>query len=112
MIAIALLAAAQAGGLPAPVTEEEIIVTARKMQWIEVDMKAPRRNGVLTIARCRVTKPSGHAELDAIPCGVAHECIADAPASRKLLARCVEDRSQGRLDAVAAAWRQAAGIVR
>jgi hypothetical protein len=90
---------------PAVPTEEEITVIARKMRFIQVDMKAPRRHGRLVLERCRISRPSGHAELDAIPCAAAQECIAEGPETRKQLGNCVESKSQGRLDAVVAAWR-------
>ncbi len=107
MIAAIVLATAQAAALPPPTTEEEILVVAQKMRWIELDIKAPKRKGIVTIERCRVTKPSGYAELDAIPCSVAQECAAQKPATRKALAACTEERSNDRLDAVVAAWRVA-----
>lgn len=105
MIALSLLAIAQAAPLPPPASEQDIVVVARKLQLIEVDMKALKRGGFVMLDRCRVTKPSGHAELDAIPCGVAQECANDKLATRKALVACVEERSQRGLDAVIAAWR-------
>jgi hypothetical protein len=107
-LAILLLAAAPA---PAIEADNEILVLARKMQMIEVDIKAPRRHGVLTIERCRVTKGSGDAELDAIPCDVARQCMASAapPTTRRALEACAEDQSQVRLDAIAAQRRAAPG---
>jgi len=100
--ALLLLAAAPAAD---PSAENEIVVLARKMQMIEVDIKAPRRHGALVIDRCRVTKGSGDPELDAIPCDTAHQCMASAapPTTRRALSECVEDQSQVRLDAIAAA---------
>lgn len=104
---LALIAAAQTAPLPMPTTEDEIVVVAEKMRYIEVNMKLPKRGGFVVLERCRVSKPSGYAELDAIPCSVAQDCMADAPTTRKALTNCVETRSQGRLDAVVAAWRAA-----
>ena len=99
-----LLLLQAAGQVVAP-AEDEIVVLARKMRLIEVDIKAPKRRGKLELQRCRVTRPSGYAELDAIPCEAAAACMLDAPATRKQLSQCVEEKSQVRLDAVVAAWR-------
>ena len=106
---MALLAmAAVAAPVPAA---DEIVVIARKMRFIKVDIKAPRRNGALVLERCRITRGSGNAELDAVPCDVAQSCIADVPATRSILLQCVTTRSQPRIDAVAARWRAASGPV-
>ena len=104
--ALLLLAAAPA---PASEADNEILVLARKMQMIEVDIKAPRRKGALVIERCRVTKGSDDPELDAIPCDMAHQCMANAapPTTRRALSNCVEAQSQVRLDAIAAERRAA-----
>ncbi|WP_439568502.1 hypothetical protein [Sphingopyxis sp.] len=112
MIAAVILTAMQTAAPPPPVTEEEILVVAGKMRSIEVDIKAPKRSGIVTLERCRVTKPSGYAELDAIPCGVAQQCVAEKLTSRKALTACVEQRSNDRLDAVLTAWRAASGVAR
>jgi hypothetical protein len=106
VIAVLAFIAAQAAASPA--TEEEIVVIAGKMRSIGIDIRAPKRDGVVTLARCRITKPSGYAELDAIPCAVAEQCVAEKLASRKALRICVEQRSNERLDAVLTAWRAAA----
>lgn len=103
MIMLALLVAMQA--VPPPPLQDDIVVMARKMRLIEVDMKVRKRGGRLELERCRITRSSGYAELDAIPCDVARQCMLDGPADRKTLARCVGERSQVRLDAVVAARR-------
>jgi hypothetical protein len=104
---LALLAAAQAAPPP-----DDILVIARKMQMIHVSIKAPKRDGRLALASCRITRPSGISELDAVPCAAAQECIADNPATRKILLGCVEERSQVQLDAIVARWRAAREAVR
>ncbi len=101
--ALPLFVALQAAK-PIP-SEEEIVVLAQKMRLIEVDIKAPKRGGKLVLQRCRVTRPSGRAELDAVPCDTAQACMLDAPATRKQLSQCVEEKSQLRLDAIVAAWK-------
>ena len=88
-----------------PPSEDEIVVIAQKMRLIEVDIKAPKRRGKLELQRCRVTRPTGRPELDAIPCEAATACMLDSPSTRKQLSQCVEEKSQVRLDAVVAAWR-------
>lgn len=102
---VAVLLALQAAPSAPPPSEDEIVVIAQKMRWIEVDIKASKRRGKLTLERCRVTRPAGRAELDAIPCAAAEACMLDNPTTRKQLSRCVEEKSQVRLDAVVAAWR-------
>ena len=106
MLPLILLAAALPAPPPVPV-ENEIVVIARKMRYIRVDIQAPMRNGRLALARCRVTRSSGYAELDAVPCDAARICMESAPATRRMLEQCVEARSQTQLDAIAARWRAA-----
>jgi hypothetical protein len=103
VIALALAAVLQASLAPA----EDVVVLARRLRLIEVDIRAPRKDGRLVLARCRVTRPSGIAELDAVPCAAAQACVAEPIASRKALQACVEDRSGPMLDAIVAARRAA-----
>ena len=102
MIAFALLLVVQ--NAP-PLANDDIVVMAQRMRLIEVDMKARKRDGKLALDRCRVTKSSGNAQLDAIPCDVAQACMLGNPVTRKILARCVEEQSQVRLDAIVATGR-------
>ncbi len=104
MIPFVLLALQAVPPAPPP-SEDEIVVIAQKMRLIEVDMKAGKRRGKMELRRCRVTRPSGRAELDVVPCEAAAQCITDGVASRKQLATCVEERSNLRLDAIVAEWR-------
>jgi len=83
------------------------VVMARKMRMIRVSVKAPKRSGKLVLQRCGIDNSTGNAAIDAIPCQVAQECMADAPITRKQLAQCIEERSQPRLDAALAAWKAA-----
>lgn len=85
--------------------QDDIVVLARKLRMIGVAVSAPRRNGRLTLRNCRITRPSGIAALDAIPCEVAQQCIAEAPDTRKALGGCIEARSKLRLDAIVAERR-------
>lgn len=104
MLALAILAAAAP---TPPLAADEIVVIARKLRLIEVDLKASKKNGKLNLERCRINRPSGYAELDAVPCDVAQHCMIDTPASRKALQACVETGSQRRLDAIVERWRAA-----
>ncbi len=111
ILALALQAAVTAptGSVeqPPPANDEDIVVLARRMQFIEVDIRAPRRNGLLVLRSCRVTNGSGNAEMDAVPCTIAQECMADTPPNRRALQNCVEERSQPRLDQLVERWRAA-----
>lgn len=104
MIALAMLAAA--AQVPPP-SEDEIVVIARKMRMIEVHLKAPMRHGKLILERCGIKRTTGYAELDAVPCEVAQQCMVSGPASRKELVTCVEQGSQVHLDAIVDRWRAA-----
>lgn len=104
MILAMLLAAQQVVPTP-PADEAEIVVFARKMRLIKVDLKAPRRNGKMVLKACRVTRSSGIAELDVIPCEAAQDCVAEQPRSGRDLERCVEAKAKVRLDAVVAERR-------
>ena len=100
--ALALLAAATA---EPPAVADDVLVIARKMAYIKVDMRVPHRNGRLVLERCRVTQKSGDAELDTIPCEVTKSCMADKPETRKGLQTCIDERWQARVDAVVARHR-------
>lgn len=105
VLALSLMAAAAAS--PAASADDEIMVIARKMRFIKVDIKAPTRNGHLVLERCRVSRSSGDAELDAVPCEVTQACMTSNTETRKVLRQCVEQRSQVRLDEIAARRRAA-----
>ena len=100
-----MIALALALMMPAPPTAEEIVVIAGKMRFINVDIKAPKRKGKLVLERCRIKTGTGNAEIDAIPCAVATDCMAAAPTSRRVLEACVEERSNTRLDEIFDRWR-------
>lgn len=99
-----LLSLQTAPSTPTP-SEDEIVVIAQKMRLIEVDLKVGKRQGKMTLRGCRISRPSGRAELDAVPCDVAQQCMVDGAATRKQLIDCVEGQSQMRMDAIIAAWR-------
>ena len=103
---LALLLALQTA-TPEPPNDEEVVVLAQKMRLIEVDMKVGKRDGKMALRRCRVTRPSGRAELDVVPCEVAQQCMIEGAASKKQLVSCVEHKSNARMDAIVTAWRAA-----
>lgn len=90
-----------------PSSDTDIVVLAQRMRLIDVDIRAPRRNGRLTLVSCRVTNGSGNPEMDAIPCATAQECMASDPPNRRALEVCVEENSQIRLDELIMRWRRA-----
>ncbi|WP_313540203.1 hypothetical protein [Sphingomonas sp.] len=90
---------------PAFNAEEEIIVVSRQLRMIKVDLKTDRRDHGISLRSCRILRGSGHSDLDAIPCGVAEQCVEDGVASRRVLKDCVEDKSTDRINAVLAARR-------
>lgn len=94
---------------PAFNAEEEIIVVARQLRMIRVDLKTDKHKQGMTLQRCRILRGSGQADLDAIPCDVAEQCVADGVPTRHALKTCVEDKSTDRINAVLAARRAARG---
>jgi len=104
-VAFFLSLALQAATLQPSRDEAEIVVLARKLRQIQVDMKLGKQAGKMALLRCRITRASGEAELDAIPCDVAQQCIAEEPTTRKQLEKCVEAKSNLRIDAILAARR-------
>ena len=88
----------------APV-DPEIVVLAKKLQSIDVDMKLEKRAGRMVLRSCHLTRPSGDVELDAVPWGVAQQCISEGVEGRKQLVACVEDKSNRRIDAIVAVRR-------
>ena len=104
--ALLLLAAAPASLAPA---DSEILVLAQKLHLLEVDVNAGKRDGMLYLRSCRVTRGSGDPAIDAIPCDTARQCLAGAapPTTRKALGTCVETLSEERIDAIAAERRAA-----
>ncbi len=92
---------------PAFNAEEEIIVVSRQLRMIKVDLKTDKGKDGLHLRSCRILRGSGHGDLDAIPCGVAEQCVADGVPSRRVLKDCVEDRSTSRINMVLASRRMA-----
>lgn len=91
---------------PSP-AEEEIIVVSRQLRMIKVDLKTDKHPGGVSLQRCRILRGSGQADLDAIPCDVAEQCVASGIPTRRELKACVEDRSTDRINAILAVRRAA-----
>ncbi len=92
---------------PAFNAEEEIIVVSRQLRMIKVDLKTDKHKDGMSLRSCRIVRGSGQTDLDAIPCGVAQQCVADGVPTRRDLKACVEDKSTDRINAVIAARRAA-----
>ncbi|WP_294333401.1 hypothetical protein [uncultured Sphingomonas sp.] len=108
MILPLLLLLQSASPVQAPMqAEEEIIVVSRQLRMIKVDLKTDKHPGGVSLQRCRILRGSGQADLDAIPCDVAEQCVASGVPTRRELKACVEDRSTDRINAVLAARRAA-----
>ncbi|WP_010216046.1 hypothetical protein [Sphingomonas sp. PAMC 26621] len=105
---LSLLFALQSGTSPVTPIEPDIVVLANKLRRIDVDMKMEKRGGIVILRSCRVTRPSGEGELDAIPCGVAQQCVTEGVVSKRQLVACVEGKSNREIDAIVAARREAA----
>ena len=89
--------------------DQDILVIARKLRRINVNMKLVKWDGAMVLRRCEVTRASGEAELDAIPCAIAEACVAEGVNTRKQLVACVEDKSNRRINAIIAARRNRDG---
>lgn len=100
-----LLALAMQIATPPVDPADEIVVIARKMRSMRINMKAPRRDGRLVLERCRVTRSSGDAEIDAVPCAVAQACSDEGVTTRKALDNCVITRSVAQARSIANARR-------
>ena len=87
--------------------EQEIIVVARQLRMIKVDLKTDKSKDGMRLRSCRILHGSGQSDIDAIPCGVAQQCVEDGAPSRRVLKDCVEDRSTARINLVLAARRMA-----
>ena len=105
---LSLLFALQSGTSPVTPLDPDIVVLASKLRRIDVDMKLKKRGGIVILSSCQVTRPSGEVELDAIPCGVAQQCLTEGMASKRQLVGCVEEKSNRKIDAIVAARREAA----
>jgi hypothetical protein len=92
---------------PAFNAEEEIIVVSRQLRMIKVDLKTDKSSDGMALRNCRILRSSGQTDLDAIPCGVAQQCVEAGVPTRRELKACVEDRSTDRINAVLAARRAA-----
>lgn len=103
MIFAALLLATSA---PTAV-DDEIVVLAKKLGTVKVKVDTKKRQGVLVLTKCRLTRGSGDAAIDAIPCAVAQLCADEKPNKARVMEACVVEKSQERIDALALERRMA-----
>jgi hypothetical protein len=90
-----LLAAAS----PAAVNDD-IVVLAGKLRQVRVKANTKKRDGVLILTKCRMTRGSGDPEIDAIPCAVAQTCADERPTKAAVMQACLVEKSQERIDAL------------
>jgi hypothetical protein len=89
MIAALLLLAAQgASQMPLP-TEQEIVVTGRRMSQVQIAAGVNRMTGK---TRCRITGSSGDPVIDREVCEIAKACGLVKPRKRALIEACIAAR--------------------
>lgn len=91
MIAGLLLLAAQgASQMPLP-TEQEIVVTGRRMSQVQYAAGVNRMTGK---TRCRITVSSGDPAIDREVCEIAKACGMARPRKRAVIEACVQTRKE------------------
>lgn len=91
MIAVLLLLAAQGASQPPLPTEQEIVVTGRRMNQVQIAAGVNRMTGK---TRCRVTVSSGDAAIDREMCEIAKACGMVKPRKRALIEACIGERKE------------------
>jgi hypothetical protein len=86
MIGLLMMAALQSTDSPRLPTEEEIIVTARRMRQVRVETRVDHRTGA---ASCWVTTSSGDPRIDWETCEITKACAALGPANKQLVRQCL-----------------------
>jgi hypothetical protein len=89
MIAPLLLLAAQATVQPPLPTEQDIIVTGRRMNQVQMAAGINRLTGK---TRCRVTVSSGDPAIDREMCEIAKACGQVKPRKRDVIEACINGR--------------------
>ena len=85
--------------LASPVAvDDEIVVLASKLRTVKVRAITKKREGVLVLSKCRITRSSGDADIDAIPCAVAQLCADEKPTKTQVMQACIVEKSQERID--------------
>ncbi|HEX8512129.1 MAG TPA: hypothetical protein VF688_03390 [Allosphingosinicella sp.] len=89
MIALLALAALQTAPAPELPTDEEIVVTGRRMSQVQIAAGVNRMTGK---TRCRVTVSSGDPAIDREICEIAKACGQVKPRNRDLIEACIGGR--------------------
>jgi hypothetical protein len=85
------LGLAQASGSPPLPTEEDIVVTGRRMNQVRI---AAGINRVTGKTRCRVTVSSGDPAIDREMCEIAKACGQVQPRKRDVIEACIGSRKE------------------
>jgi hypothetical protein len=88
MIPALIVVAVQSAGAELP-TEQEIVVTGRRMRQVQIAASINRMTGK---TRCRVTISSGDPRIDGEVCEIARACAQVKPRRRAPIEACVRDR--------------------
>jgi hypothetical protein len=91
MIYLAALALAQPAGPPPLPTEQEIVVTGRRMNQVQIAAGVNRMTGK---TRCRVTVSSGDPAIDREMCDIARACAMVKPRKRAVIEACIAARKE------------------
>lgn len=77
-----------------PHDDPEIVVLGKKLSEVGLEFRADRVEGKTVLTSCTITKPSGDAEIDAIPCRVTEACVALQHKDSDDLVDCVKKRGR------------------
>jgi hypothetical protein len=91
MIATLLLLAAHGASPPPLPTEQEIVVTGRRMSQVQIAAGVNRMTGK---TRCRITVSSGDPAIDREVCEIAKACGLVKPRKRSLIEACISARKE------------------
>jgi hypothetical protein len=89
LLAALALGFAQASGSPPLPSEEDIVVTGRRMNQVQIAAGINRLTGK---TRCRVTVSSGDPAIDREMCEIAKACGQVKPRKRDLIEACISAR--------------------
>jgi hypothetical protein len=87
----ALIIAALQAAVPELPTEQEIVVTGRRMNQVQIAAGVNRMTGR---TRCRVTVSSGDPAIDREMCDIAKACGMVTPRKRAVIEACIGDRKE------------------
>jgi hypothetical protein len=91
MIALLGIAVAQMAAAPELPTEQEIVVTGRRMGQVQYAAGVNRMTGK---TRCRITVSSGDPAIDREVCEIAKACGLVKPRKRAIIEACVRDHKE------------------